>query len=76
MEIEVEDEVERIKKMLDERFGKDKLRIKNLDYPSWELGFQRGMEYQMEMDKRVLNLEKGAKGFLMRLVKARRGEDG
>ena len=59
---------EEVKKMLKERFGNDKLNVKNLDYTSWELGFQRGMEYHRELDKRVLDLEKNAKGVISRFM--------
>ncbi len=56
---------EEIKKMLKEIFEMDNSFNNNtLDYVSWELGFQRGMEYQQKLDNRVLNLHEGAKGFL------------
>ncbi len=63
-----------VKKMLKERFDEDKLHIKKLDYPSWEQGFQRGMEYQRELDNRVINLEKNAQGFINNLIRKFRHE--
>lgn len=56
---------EEITKFLRLQFSIDnKYHYKELDYISWEIGFQRGMEYQQKLDKRVLDLEKKAKGLL------------
>lgn len=54
--------------MLRERFDKDKLKNKDLDYISWELGFQRGMEYQMELDKRVIGLTEKAGNIVKKIL--------
>ena len=59
----------KVKEILKERFDKDKLNIKNLDYPSWERGFQRGMEYHRELDKRVIDLAKNSKGFINNAIR-------
>ena len=55
---------EEIIEMLNKRFEEDEKGNEDLDYVSWELGFQRGMEWQKKLDKRVLDLTERAKGLI------------
>ncbi len=55
--------------MLKERYSEDNaLNNNKLDYLSWETGFRRGMEYQQQLDQRVINLHQGAKGFIKKIL--------
>lgn len=62
------EKADQVKKMLVERFEKDNVNAKDLDYTSWEFGFKRGMEYQQELDKRVLNLTENAGNIIKHII--------
>ncbi len=62
-------DVEELKRMLKEDYGKDNdLNNNKLDYPSWEIGFQRGMEYQQKLDNRVIKAHESSQNFIKKIL--------
>ncbi len=61
---------EELKKMLKETYDKDNSFNKGkLNYVSWELGFQRGMEYQQKLDNRVIGLHEKGQALIDKFLK-------
>lgn len=62
-------DTEAVKAMLKEIYNKDDSSNKNkLDYLSWQIGFQRGMEYQQKLDNRVIKQHESAKEFIYKIL--------